>query len=525
MPIAAKCPTCEHSYNVPNGQRGKRVKCRNCADIFVVGGSGGDDDDDRDDRRRDSGTTRERDRDDDRRPDKRDRERDDRDRPKKKTPQDDTKSLTMVFVIVGGVFLLLVVGGFAAIMLASGGRQKTFQERMQEELEAQIRKQGGNIKIPPINIPNVNNPNPAPRQRSVFDVPKNLDEAIEDLKAQGTDGFMRDARSNWLAGQAPVEARRTEVCNLLWDLTQPGGHGQQAAQNAFCKWAGPQQGDKVMALLDKNVGNALEAAARLKLAKAAAPLCAKLVSEGFQRATIIKHIETLGPQLAETEVLKLVNHNDGDVSNKANDLLKKWGTKPDQIITQTIADLSSPKEEICRTAIDHLAKMPVETARQKDVCKAISGLLLHTNPDLVHRATTAALVWGTVDMAPDLIQVLENQTSRSDRTKIMETLVKFNTEPCREAIVRQLVNPTNRFTATQIIRKNGAVFEPALIAHLKTLTDSNQKREVIGLLGASAVTPASIQAITQAVAGEAMNSLAVVIARRAILEIQNRPKP
>src|SRR5262249_37887566 len=46
MPIQTSCPTCATAYNLPDGQRGKRVRCRHCADTFVVGGAraAGDDD-------------------------------------------------------------------------------------------------------------------------------------------------------------------------------------------------------------------------------------------------------------------------------------------------------------------------------------------------------------------------------------------------------------------------------------------------------------------------------------------------
>src|SRR5262249_5966191 len=45
MPIQTSCPTCATTYNLPDGQRGKRVRCRHCADTFVVGARGEGDED------------------------------------------------------------------------------------------------------------------------------------------------------------------------------------------------------------------------------------------------------------------------------------------------------------------------------------------------------------------------------------------------------------------------------------------------------------------------------------------------
>src|SRR5262245_28211399 len=40
MPVRAVCPECEAEYTLPNEQRGKNVRCKECKCVFTVGGAG-----------------------------------------------------------------------------------------------------------------------------------------------------------------------------------------------------------------------------------------------------------------------------------------------------------------------------------------------------------------------------------------------------------------------------------------------------------------------------------------------------
>jgi HEAT repeat protein len=486
MAISAKCPTCEHSYNVPDSQRGKRVKCRNCADLFLVGGGGRDRDDDRDsdrgrDRDRDDDrreTTRERRDDrDDRRRDDRDDRRDRDDKPRKKKAQDDPGSMMPLVLIVGGVFLLILIGGGVAVFWVLSRPPAKPLDNALAQLEEELRKQGGNPGINPgINFNPGGGGNPAPR--SVFTEPKNLDEALQDLREQGTDGFMRDARSNWIAKQQPQPNRRKEVCDLLWKLAQDPGHGQGAAQNAFCKWAGPEQGDQVVELLDKRNDVAMEAAARLKLAKAAPGLCKRFIDGWPNRQGIAKHLETLGAALAEKEVVKLVNHQDGEVRTIAGNLLKTWGTKPSVIVAQMLVDAQGGKDDVARTALDALAKLPVDAATQADVNKALKTLLAGTNQEHIRLALLVAGVWGTAAITPELIVLIEK-----GRGDAYETAGKLKLAETAPALCQRLpVDPGQRRNLLTQIEALGQQAAEKELVKLVNTPDNNLRNDITNLL-------------------------------------------
>ncbi len=538
MPIQATCPTCEHSYNVPDAQHGKRVRCRHCADVFVVGGgkgrgrdvddeaeaddsdhaprrkrASGDDGDlrgrlDRDDLRPNRRKGRGRDDDD---PDEDHDDEDDDDRPRNSSGNG---YLVPLLIGIGGVVLLVVIGGGVAIYLAASGN---VQKGPGQFIRANNRNNGGLFVPGPGPIPQP--PGPPPK-RGVFDPVHTIDEALGDIREQANDAFVPKARAEWLANQPIQENRRQEVCNALWNLSQKSFHHftREAAIGAFCKWAGPGQEKELLQLVEAGNGPAMEAAAKLKLPKLV-PVLAKKLPDWQQRGHALRHLETLGAPLAEKEVVQYLNHPDSGLRNDVNNLLRKWGTKSEVIVDRILIDLRDPKPEVVRAALENLGKRPVEASRQEAVVKAIRPLMLSTDRDVANRATQAALLWGTADIAPDLIAVLDSSTNSADRVAIMKALIKFDTEPCREAIVRQLTT-ANRFAAERTIRETGSAFEPAVIACLKECKDRLQQLHLIRLLG-DIGTPKSQQVLTTL--GQSDRQLGFSAAR-AIQQIQARAK-
>lgn len=516
MPITATCPTCEHSYNVPDGQRGKRVRCRNCADIFVVGGGKGrgrDDDepaevelaDDAGPRRKRAsdggGSLRDRlDRDDiksGRRkgsPD-RDRDDDDDDRPRRRGAGGNGNILALCLGI-GGVVLLLLIGSVIAVYYSTSRAVNNHTDNLFAELDDQMRRAQNNPNFNPGPIGPIGPIGPVgPIPRRHWDTPKNLDEALEDLRTQGNDGFMRDNRGNFIADRVPPnDARRKEVCDVLWDAQKADGHGQEATRRAFCKWAGKDQAKEVLQLVEAGRNDAMEAAAKLKLAGFEVELCKRL--HNSDRNQIFKHLETIGQPTAEKELVKHVNHPDRWVRNDVANALKRWNTKVELVVDQCVADLGNTNPEVVSSALERIAERPPEATRRAAVVKAVKPHLLSTNHDVARHAANVAMLWGTAEIAPDLIAALETPGNPFDKPRLMEKIAEFNTEPCRQAIVRQLV-AGDRFRAAALIRKGGAAYEAPVLEVLKSATDFGQKVELIRIIQEIG-TMASIPVLQQA---------------------------
>lgn len=549
MPISAKCPTCEHSYNVPDGQRGKRVRCRNCADIFVVGGGkdrGRDEDDAAEVNLADeeeSSTPRKKKRSSEggadlrsrldredlkprekrRNPDHDDEDEDDDDDDRPRRKKSGEGSVVPLLLGIGGVILLMLVGGAFAVYWSMSRVVQAGEDLAQKARQDFLRNNpGNNVVFNPPPPPVFNPPIPAgPQKRGAFDQPKNIDEALEDINEQFNDVFVPKARAEWLTNQAIEEGRRKEVCDALWNLSQNNPHHftKEAGTNGFIKWAGPAQGDNLLKLVEAGHGGAMEAAVKLKLPNTAAALCKKLTDWG-SRGHVVRHLEQLGPPQAEKEVLKFLNNKDGGLRNDVNRMLKKWGTKSDVIVDQCIVDLANTDQEVVRAALERIAEQPTEgSTRQAAVIKAVRPLMASTQQNVAQGAVQVALTWGNADLAPDFIAALETPGHVYDRNKLMEALTRFNTEDCRKAIVRQLTNPSNRFQASQAIRNGGAAFEPALLEYLVATTDPLQRMEAMRLLG-DVGTLKSLPALNQ-IATDPRNRL---WAGQAALKIQQRAK-
>jgi predicted Zn finger-like uncharacterized protein len=149
MPISVNCPACNQAYMLADSQAGKRVRCKNCSEAFVVPAAPEEISDvvaieevpsarprrrdpDRDDRGR-------YDEDDDARPRRRDSDRDEGgryyedDRPRRRRPPPLPRGGTPVwvwFAVGGGVLLLLIAVGL--VLWLSVGPSKFSKENFEK---------------------------------------------------------------------------------------------------------------------------------------------------------------------------------------------------------------------------------------------------------------------------------------------------------------------------------------------------------------------------------------------------------
>jgi HEAT repeat protein len=463
MAIKVKCPTCEHSYSLPESQEGKRVKCKNCADQFVVRDR--DDDDDRDSR---SGRDR-----------SRDRDRDDDDRPRRRPSRegDGSSSVLMWSLIGGGIFLFLIIGiGVTVWYTMHKANQDTaealdnaFGNFPNNGLNVNF-PNGGNVNFPNINnagnvnFPNINNVGGGPDLNDVFAQPKNLDDALRLVKKN--DVFASGTGIDWIA-RAPVDqARRNEVLDAL-KAVENNAAFQGSARNAWLAWAGPDQVPELLNRMNapgQDPSPIIDALGRIKDARGAAAV-AKFLPDFFKHGQAAKALEAMG-KAAESEVVKYLNHREGWAREETAKLVKAYGTAAGVLIDQSTLDLASTDGETKKQALESLTKTPVDAAKQTKVAQAIIPLLTGNDPWVRDPAVRALEIWATKDVMADLIRMVENPPQGMRLDSILNILAKFKDQQAAAAVAKQLTNFFNRDAAAKALIKMGPVGGQAALAYV-----------------------------------------------------------
>src|SRR5439155_26114334 len=148
------------------------------------------------------------------------------------------------------------------------------------------------------------------------------------------------------------------------------------AAKALVVWATKDSVPALIRALDSDSGSvkqsAMDAIAKLKDARAAAPL-AKRLKDFFDRASASKALLALG-SVAEKDVVKYAFDSDRGTQTEARKLLDNYQTKNGVYVTQAIEDLKSGDNGHRQQAADWLEKAPVEETQQNDVAKALEPL-------------------------------------------------------------------------------------------------------------------------------------------------------
>jgi predicted Zn finger-like uncharacterized protein len=421
MSIQATCPNCKSSYNLRDEMRGKTVRCKQCQQPFVAGGAVKarvveDEPEEAPTRRPGAiqarpGSTpppvkgrvvddkpRPRRRDDD---DDYDDEDDDIVRPRKKSPV-----LMYTLLGVGGGALLLVLGccGVGALLMNSGD----------DGVDA------GNPTQPPADVA----------------------EAVKSVKDNGN-VFRRNAALDWLAQAQPDDAHRAVVIQALEPVVSGGdlGASDQAAK-ALGHWAGPEQVPTLLNMVNHRSGGvrgaAIEALSRLRDERAIVPVAGRL-PDSSDRAAAGRALEAIGPP-AEKEVVKYAFHKDGGCREEARRLLKGYGTKDSELVSQAIIALKSPENESRHAAVEWLATATVDTQRGNEVAQALEPVLDDSNVFTRDPAATALCRWGTRENVPAVVKCLDSR-SGDVRKLATDTLTKFKDERAAPGLARHLADP------------------------------------------------------------------------------------
>jgi predicted Zn finger-like uncharacterized protein len=316
-----------------------------------------------------------------------------------------------------------------------------------------------------------------------------LDAALAELKSPNAN--VRKTAAEWLAKANPNTDRRGEVAGALEGfLTEQDWGARNAGLDALAIWATK---DTVPALLDAlkddNVGandirhRAMRILGKLKDERAAAPLCHRL-SNFFDREEASKALQELGP-VAEKEVAKYVFDKDPGIREKAQLLIKGYGTKDDFLLEKATDLLKGNETDRRRLAAEWLAQQKPDLKHRKDVAHALDRLTTDVNNETRVAGLKALAVWATTDNIPALVNVLkdDNIFNKDARRWAMEVLANLKDEQGAEAIVLRVPNIFDRPDAIKALKTMGPVAEKTVMQGVVTTNDDGVATELIKVLG------------------------------------------
>jgi HEAT repeat protein len=551
MPIQTTCPACERGYTLPDSQRGKRVRCKNCQGTFVVGGEAAD-----------NGVTTA----DDEVPVLRevsDEEArriraenrlargagklpavvasangaagdEEEDRPARgAAPQ---KKSSMPLLLIGGgalLLLLLVCGGggtgLAIWYFSSDDDKQASADDSQAEANPPVVNQGpfgNNAPKNPVK-PKDNNPfkppdnpfkppdnpfRPGVPREDPYAPPTTVDKALAMLQDQ--DIRRRQVAADWLNNRAVDAARQKEVAAALEPLLDDG-QTREHGSRALGKWATKDNVPALIKVLDYESGNAwqpaIDALARLKDGRAAAALATQLPNF-FRKDAAGRALQAVGPA-AEKDVVKYLHHKDFGARQKADQLIKGYNTKDDVLITQCVADVGATEVETKRLAAEDLAKIKPDASRKDEVARALDPLLTDTDLRVKHAAVNAlAQGWAIADNALGLAKVLDDGGVRDKALATLVTLKPVENDQALALVAQHLQRPDRgKFSLALVQMAKPAKAEALALAVLgNPANDRFTREEAIGMLAhvGSKASIAPLQNVARAAAAQNDRTLA-----------------
>jgi HEAT repeat protein len=351
-----------------------------------------------------------------------------------------------------------------------------------------------------------------------------LPQTLADLKSP--EARTRISAADWLSKrEKPDEAKRAEVMKALEAArTDVNPQVKENAERAIARWAGPAEVPNLLKVMENDRGawrEALGALVRLKDERALPVLVSRLKSPQ-QRDEVAKALSNWGPA-SEKEVVKLMHDADFLTRLAANNLLTSFKTKEEVLIDQTVADLKSTIRETVNNAANWLAlREKVTEAKRREVAQALPRLLEEKDARLRGNVLTALAKWATEETVPVAANLLKSPGLQFfERSKAYEMLEKANNEKAAEVAASRLGIPTDRITASQVLKRIGAPAEKPVREALKQ-GDVNVRREACNIL-AEIGTKDSLDALND-IAAKDLDALTKNFAKTAVTKIKARNK-
>ena len=317
-------------------------------------------------------------------------------------------------------------------------------------------------------------------------------QALVDLKTN--DVNRRTAAALWLS-QVPVLPNvRDEVSAALNPvLMEANEAARNSAIRAVQVWATKANVPTIIDMLnDQNLhhpfaresrGILIRTLAGLKDERAAAVFAKDLTIREW-RLQASSALEELGAA-AEPEVLKYLNHPDAETRKHAADILTKIGTKPETLITQSVADLKNSDVVQRAQAALWLSQTAVIEKQRDTVSAALNPVLRDTNDAVRNNAIKALKVWATKANVPTLVEMLNDPAwhhpfLRELRGTLLTTLADLKDERATGVFCKEL-NTDQATKAVAALEALGPAAEPEVLKYLHH-TDANTRKRAADLL-------------------------------------------
>lgn len=440
MPIMTSCPYCGEPYNLHDRQLGKKVRCKQCNDVFTVAEEGTTQSpvqapirSGRSSDRLSASAPRDR------------YDRDDRDyggpdsrpAPRSSEPNEGEGSSGHGLLIAAvGLLLLCAVGGVVVWLLLRDGDDKKGSSET------------------------------------------TVASAVQRLKS--SDKNERLAAAQWLAKATVDTERQQEVLLALAPLlTDPDLDVQQAAREARDAWMtvtpgpdgdvkppppGAADVETLVAWVNNNIGGQRSAAiaelGKRKEARGASAIAAYLSDFG-ERDVAVKALREIG-QPAEVAVVAYMHHPDMSVRETARSLLQGYGSKEDLLLTQSIRDLGATERERQQSAAAWLAQAPRVQSRAADVARALERAMESQDRDVRGVALKALLAWGSKENVPAIATALMSPAGPFFdpwHKEAMQALAKFKDPRGAAALCAWLAVPSGQDEAASALKAIGSKAE------------------------------------------------------------------
>jgi HEAT repeat protein len=136
----------------------------------------------------------------------------------------------------------------------------------------------------------------------------------------------------------------------------------------------------------------------------------KMLRSFFDRSNAADALKRLGPERAETELQKVANDRDANVSAAAREILAEFKDGGPELARQ-LKNLSSPTREMRLLAAQEIGKMYANPRRRAEVARALEARLTDEDGNVAQAAANALARWGAAENEAALIKALEHRSA------------------------------------------------------------------------------------------------------------------
>lgn len=296
-----------------------------------------------------------------------------------------------------------------------------------------------------------------------------ITEALATFK--DTDPARRRAAADWLGKAKEDSERVSEVSKALDPVLLDSDVGVcDAGVRAAAVWGTKDNVPALIKLLNHPNGDihkaAMKVMGKIKDERAVAPIGDRL-GNAFEWPDAFAAIQSMGP-VAEKELLKLLEHMDGNVRGNSEKLLKILDTKENTEILLALADVKANDKQRNRGGSERLSKMKPDDKYREQVIKALEAKVKETE-FWVHEPVMIALgAWATKDNVPLLIKALDHDSAKM-RHIAMDSLAKLKDDRAIEPIAARFVK--DRREASAALQEFGPAAEKEVV---KLLADKDR---------------------------------------------------